>query len=54
MLKLEEDLLGYTLRANGTAFNQQEELRRLNHDIANLKRRSSGQITLIHELAWEV
>ena len=53
MLKLEEDLLGHTLRANGTAFNQQEELRRLTHDIADLKRRISDKITFIQELAWE-
>jgi chromosome condensin MukBEF ATPase and DNA-binding subunit MukB len=53
MLRLEEGPLGHTLRANGTAFNQQEELRRLTHDIADLKRRISDQITLIQELAWE-
>ncbi len=53
MLKLEEDLLGQTLRVNGAAFNQHEELRRLTHDIADLKRRISDQITLIQELAWE-
>ena len=53
MLKLQEDLLGHTLRANGTAFNQQEELRRLTHDIADLRRRISDQITLIQEMAWE-
>jgi chromosome condensin MukBEF ATPase and DNA-binding subunit MukB len=53
MLKLEDDLLGHTLRANGTAFNQQEELRRLTDDIADLKRRISDQITLIQDLAWE-
>jgi hypothetical protein len=36
MLKLEEGLLGHTLRANGTAFNQHEELGRLTDDRANL------------------
>jgi hypothetical protein len=53
ILKLEEDLLGHTLKANGTAFSQHEELRRLTHDIADLKRRISDQITLIQGLAWE-
>jgi hypothetical protein len=53
MLKLDEDLLGQTLRTNGAGFNQQEELRRLAHDIADLKQRISDQITLIQELAWE-
>jgi hypothetical protein len=53
MLKLEEDLLGQTLRANGSAFNQQEDLTRLTGDITDLKQRISDQITLIQELAWE-
>jgi hypothetical protein len=52
MLKL-EDLNGQTLRANGSAFNQHEELSRLTVDIADLKQRISDQITLIQEQAWE-
>ena len=53
MLKLEEDLLGQTLRENGSLLNQREELSRLTVDIADLKQRISDQITLIQELAWE-
>ena len=53
MLKLEEDLLGQTLRANGSALNQQEDLTTLTGDITDLKQRISDQITLIQELAWE-
>jgi hypothetical protein len=53
MLKLEEDLLGQTLRANGSRLNQHEDLSRLAVDIADLKRRISDQITLIQELTWE-
>lgn len=53
MLKLEEVLLGQTLRADGSALNQQEELSRLAVDIADLKQRISNQITLIQEQAWE-
>jgi hypothetical protein len=53
MLKLEEDLLGQTLTANGSLLNQREELSRLTVDIADLKQRISDQITLIQELAWE-
>jgi hypothetical protein len=52
MLKL-EDLNGQTLRPNGTALNQHEELSRLTVDINALKQRISDQITLIQELAWE-
>ena len=40
MLKL-EDLNGQTLTANGSAFNQQEELSRLTGDITDLKQRIS-------------
>jgi hypothetical protein len=53
MLKLEEDLLGQTLTANGSLLNQREELSRLTVDIDDLKQRISDQITLIQELAWE-
>ena len=53
MLKLEEGLFGQILRANGSALNQQEDLRRLTGDIADLKQRILDQITLIQELAWE-
>jgi CHASE3 domain sensor protein len=53
MLKLEEDLLGQTLTANGSLLNQREELSRLTVDIDDLKQRISDQITLIQEQAWE-
>jgi len=53
MFKLEEDLLDHTIRTNGPAFNQQEELRMLTHDITRRGRRIADQITLIGELAWE-
>jgi hypothetical protein len=53
MLKLEEDLLGQTLTANGSLLNPREELSRLTVDIDDLKQRISDQITLIQELAWE-
>jgi ferritin len=53
MLKLEQDLLGHILRASGTAFHQQGELRRLTRDIGDLEQHISDQITLIRELAWE-
>jgi formate-dependent nitrite reductase cytochrome c552 subunit len=53
MLKLEEGLSGQTLRANSSAFTQQQELTRLTGDITDLKQRISDQITLIQELTWE-
>ena len=53
MLKLEDGLSDHPLRANGSAPDPQEELRRLTDDINELKQRISDQITLIQELAWE-
>jgi hypothetical protein len=53
MLKLEEGLSGQTVRANGSAFKQQENLTRLTGDITDLKQRIANQITFIQELAWE-
>jgi hypothetical protein len=53
MLKLEEDLSGQLLRTNGTTFNQQEEIRRLTADIAELKHDITQRIVLIQELTWD-
>jgi hypothetical protein len=52
MLKL-EDLNSQTLKANGSSFNQHEELTRLTGDIADLKHEVTQQIVLIQELTWD-